>query len=206
MGSFSILVVCTGNICRSPLTQQLLESGLAAYSEVQVSSAGTHALVGHGMPAQAQVLARELGVESPENHLARALSVEQLRNADLVIALARDHRREVVELLPRGARHTFTLRELSRLLDGIADEDFDIAREIDSGDFAGRLRELVEIAASRRGVVPPPNSPDDDDVIDPYRRDESVYRESARQILPAVSRLLEQMEHVRSVGKGSSHA
>ena len=43
--AFSILTVCTGNICRSPAVERLLTRKLGP--TVSVSSAGTHALVGH---------------------------------------------------------------------------------------------------------------------------------------------------------------
>jgi protein-tyrosine phosphatase len=198
MAEFSILTVCTGNICRSPLTAQLLDLGLRGVSGVNIASSGTGALIDFPMPDLAQTVARTLGVSAPETHRARALAVSHLREADLVIALSREHRRAVVEMLPRGARHTFTLRELARLLEDVPDEEFEQARPLDETDAAGRLRALVEIAASRRGMIPPPAVPDDDDVIDPYRRAESVYWASADQITPAVGVLLNQIK--RAIG------
>ena len=59
--SFSILTVCSGNICRSPLAEQLLRVGLTDLAGVTVSSAGTIALVGEGMPAEAQALSVRYG-------------------------------------------------------------------------------------------------------------------------------------------------
>jgi len=194
MASFTILTVCTGNICRSPLAEQLISAGLTAYPDVEIASAGTGALVGHHMPDQAQVLARDLGIGSPESHVAKALTVDQLREADLVIALSREHRRAIVEMLPRSARHTFTLRELARLLSDVGDEEFSEMGALDPSDITGRISELVEIAASRRGMVLPPESPADDDVVDPYRRDDAVYKLSAAQIVPAVGVLLAQID------------
>jgi protein-tyrosine phosphatase len=41
-------------------------------------------------------------------------------------------------------------------------------------------------------VVPPPESPDDDDVVDPYRQSDDVYRQSADQLVPAVTTVLAQ--------------
>lgn len=192
MVTFSILTVCTGNICRSPLAAQLLRAGTSQWPEVVVSSAGTGALIGAPMTDQMQVLAREFGADQTVVHAARALTVEHLRDADLVIALSREHRRTIVELLPRGARHTFTLRELARLLTGLTGEDLADIAAIDASDITGRLRELVDVAASRRGVAPPPESPDDDDVVDPYRQSDDVYRQSADQLVPAVTTVLAQ--------------
>lgn len=199
---FSILTVCTGNICRSPLAELLIRAGLSNYDGVVVTSAGTGALVGHRMPDQAQVIARDLGVAAPEAHVARALTIDQLRDSNLVIALSREHRRAIVEMLPRGARHTFTLRELSRLLENVDDGEFLEMRALAPEDVSGRLHELVEIAASRRGLVRPPEHPEDDDVLDPYRRNDAAYQESANQVVPAVSVLLAQIERAITAGQG----
>jgi len=192
--TFSILTVCTGNICRSPMAQQLIENGVKAIESVTVSSAGTGALVGQPMTNQAQAIARELGATDPSAHVARSLTLDHLREADLVLALSREHRRAIVEMLPRAARHTFTLREFARLLVDVDNDDFDSIGALAADDVPGRLAELVEIAASRRGAVLPPSSPDDDDVIDPYRRDDATYRASADQIVPAVGVLLAEFE------------
>lgn len=193
METFSVLTVCTGNICRSPLAEQLLTLGLDGEPSVVVASSGTGALVGAAMPYQAQEIARGLGVRAPETHRARALTVAQLRDADLVVALSREHRRVIVEMFPRGARRTFTLRELARLVADIDDSERGAFAAVPTGDTAQRLRAFVEIAATRRGLVLPPESPDDDDVVDPYGRDDSTYRRSANEIVPAVRTLVEQL-------------
>ena len=199
MTDFSILTVCTGNICRSPLAEQLLRTGLIDWQEVTVSSAGTGALVGEPMTDQAQALSRRYGGDKPENHVARALALEQLREAGLVLALSLEHRRAIVEMLPRGARHTFTLREFARLLVGITDEDLEDVAALDGSDRAGRLAALVEVAASRRGLVEPPDSPEDDNVVDPYRQTDEVYQLSADQIVPAVNTVLLQFARAAAV-------
>src|SRR5690606_4076566 len=56
----TILTVCTGNICRSPMGEILLRANLADLG-VRVHSAGTHALVDHEMTEQSQQLAVRLG-------------------------------------------------------------------------------------------------------------------------------------------------
>ena len=58
---FSILAVCTGNICRSPAVERLLASQVAP--SVSVSSAGTHALVGHPISEPMATLLRQAAVE-----------------------------------------------------------------------------------------------------------------------------------------------
>ena len=199
MTDFSILTVCTGNICRSPLAEQLLRAGMARWPGVSVASAGTDAFADQPMTDQAQVLAREFGVNNSHSHVARSLTVDQLTGADLVIALSREHRRSVVELLPRGARHTFTLRELARLLTNVPDEDLSMIAALDTTDVAGRLSALVDVAASRRGMVEPPEAAEDDDVIDPYGQHDNIHCQSSDQRVPAVTTVLSQFARALTV-------
>ena len=61
-------VVCTGNLCRSPLGAALLEDRLLArgVTDVSVASAGTHAVVGGAVPTQGVSLARRAGLDVTE--------------------------------------------------------------------------------------------------------------------------------------------
>lgn len=197
--SFSILTVCTGNICRSPLAEQLLRAGLAQWPDIFVASAGTASLAGHPMPEQAQSLSREFGGAHPELHTARDLMPSHLREADLVLALAREHRREAVQMFPKALRRSFTLREFARLIEGVTDADLAAAAALDPSDHPGRLAVLVEVAASRRGMIVPPAHPDDDDVTDPFRRSDAVYRASADQLVPAVNVIVAQFARALAV-------
>nr|WP_193571017.1 low molecular weight phosphatase family protein [Diaminobutyricibacter tongyongensis] len=176
------MTVCTGNICRSPLAEQLLRAGLDGLA-VTLSSAGTAALIGRPMDERAAEYSRQYG-GIPDAHVARQLTVEHLRDADLVLALSREHRRVVVETLPRASRSAFTLREFARLLETVNTDDRDtIAAQPDA---RARLSTLVEIASANRGVAERPDNPEEDDVVDPYRQDDNVYAESTRQLVPAV--------------------
>ncbi|MDY7557708.1 hypothetical protein [Cryobacterium sp. 10C3] len=93
---FSILVVCTGNICRSPLAEQLLTTRLTnAGIPVLVTSAGTYAMVGKGMPDEAAALSVRYGGD-PRAHVSRQLTARLVADADLVVTADREHRGEVV--------------------------------------------------------------------------------------------------------------
>lgn len=112
-----ILFVCTGNICRSPTAERLAN----AISEVdpipgfRASSAGTRAMIAHPMhPGSARVLL-ELGGD-PTGFAARQLNARIAGDADLVIAMTKEHRNSVLELAPRQLRRTFTVTELERLI------------------------------------------------------------------------------------------
>lgn len=183
--TFEILTVCTGNICRSPLAEQILRSGLADIPRVSVSSAGVYALVGNPMTPEAAALSAEFGGLGADHHVARDLSPTIVDASALVFAMSREHRRSIVELRPRAARTTFTLREFARLADGITDEELGYAAALPLDAVPERLTEAVLAVGARRGVVERPADPADDDIIDPYRRGDAVYRESADQLVPA---------------------
>ncbi|MCL3862910.1 low molecular weight phosphatase family protein [Actinotalea sp. K2] len=172
-----VLVVCTGNICRSPAVERLLTQALGPDSGVEVTSAGVGAMVGAPMPREMAELVGAAGAAT-EEFAARQLTEGLLREADLVIGLTRSHRSRIVELYPGAVRRTFTLRELARLAAAI-DPD-----EIPSGTPAARLAALAPIAASQRGLHARPAG--EDDVVDPWGGDKSLYRESFDQLRPAV--------------------
>lgn len=196
MTMLNILVVCTGNICRSPMTEQLLEDALND-AHVSIRSAGTRARDGMRMPPEAQRLTVHYGGDPgrAERHGSTVLGPEMLRSAHLVVVMGRDHRRELVEMDPTITRRTFTLRELARLVAGLEDETLRdaAARASGRGDDRARLAEILAVIAARRGIGAPPSHPEDDDVVDPYGRSAETYMRSGTQIvdaLPAVSRVI----------------
>ncbi len=78
--------------------ERLLAAGLAG-TDVTVSSAGTGALVGESISGPMAELVTGAGADGTA-FAARQLTAAHLRDADLVLALTRAHRRAVVELLP----------------------------------------------------------------------------------------------------------
>jgi protein-tyrosine phosphatase len=172
---FSILVVCTGNVCRSPAAERLLRQRLGP--TVTVESAGTFGLVGEPIAAPMAHLLAERGL-NVDGFAARRLSTALIQRADLVLALTRTHRGLVVEAWPKAVRRTFTLREFARLLSGI-----DVAT-LPAATPADRLRAAVPLAAAQRGRWRVPSR--EDDVLDPYGQPRPVHEASLGQILPAV--------------------
>lgn len=86
----NVLVVCTGNICRSPMMEGQLKARLAGSAGMQVASAGISALVDYEAdPLAIQVMA-ERGIDI-SGHRARQLDEATLYNADLVFVMERNH-------------------------------------------------------------------------------------------------------------------
>lgn len=98
-----ILVVCVGNICRSPALERLLQSRLP---DKQVSSAGLGALVGKPIDAEMKKQLLEGGVD-PEGHAARQLNRDMLNQADIVLVMEPGHRKAIADILPGAMAKTF---------------------------------------------------------------------------------------------------
>lgn len=100
-----ILVVCTGNICRSPVAAAMLARALPNH---RVESAGLGALVGHGVETNALALAEADGLEVA-GHRARQLTVEMVREADIVLVMSEGQRQAVADLVPEALGKTLLL-------------------------------------------------------------------------------------------------
>lgn len=96
-----ILLVCVGNICRSPTAEYLLRHRLDDAS-VHISSAGLGALEDHPMDATAASLLLEHGIDA-SGHRGRQLSTSMLRDADLVLVMEREHAARIARLAPEAS-------------------------------------------------------------------------------------------------------
>ncbi len=107
----SILVVCVGNICRSPLAEGLFKHEFQVRDERNapvIVSAGIHALTGHPADPVTTRIAEKLGVDI-RKHRARQLTDRLLDWAELVLVMEEWHRDEICVLSPASRGKTYTL-------------------------------------------------------------------------------------------------
>ena len=98
-----ILVVCVGNICRSPMAEALLRVALQEQAEITVASAGLGALVDWPADQQAEDLMAERGLDI-RAHRARQLTPELIKGADLILVMESGHKKaiEAGDITARG--------------------------------------------------------------------------------------------------------
>jgi protein-tyrosine phosphatase len=170
-----ILIVCMGNICRSPLAQAILqeEAGRRAGPEAPVSvrSAGVRGLDGRPATTEMRDEAARLGLDLSD-HRGAAVDAALVGGADLILAMTEAQRDTLVRLAPGASERTFTLKELARLLRHVGPPEVDTVRE--------RVAEVTRRAHRVRPRVAGP--PDREDVADPYGANREFYRRTADEI------------------------
>ena len=181
---FSIVFVCTGNICRSALAQLMLQSRFDAFGfGVTITSAGTSALVGESLTTEGAAIAARYGVGETAiaSYTATQLTESIVTAADLVLTATHEHSHAVARLSPRSARSTFTITQFARFVHYLStEENTNFVRA--KADVAApslllreRLRTLTDDAVFSRGFVPPPADALVDDIEDPYRKPMEIY-------------------------------
>ena len=178
--SFSVLFVCTGNICRSPLAERLFRTRILVPT-ITASSAGTGALVGYGIDGPSGLVLEELGGD-PAGHAARALTREMAHAADLILTAQSSHRTLVLNAEPGLFRRTFTMREFARL-------GTNLGPIIGPPSEDQLLRERVARVSAQRGWVEPPDS-GTDEIGDPYGAGLDMARLIGGQISEAVNGII----------------
>ena len=174
-----VLVLCTGNICRSPMAEAMLRARLAARGvPAEVSSAGTAT---EGEPASDEVLEllRARGLDG-SSHRSRRLDADRLADADLVVAMARLHVRDAALVDPGAFGRTFTLKELVRRGEEAG------ARAPDE-DLAAWLARVGDGRQPARLLGDDPA----DDVVDPVGRRFGVFKKVARELDDQLDRLVD---------------
>lgn len=162
---YSVLAVCTANLCRSPVMQYLLAEALGPNSSIR--SAGTDAVGGAPMhPLSLEVLA-DRGIDGSSFRSA-PLRLDLIDRAHLILTAEGSHRKAVLAMRPNAASRTFTL--------------FQFARLVDSSRAGGERYLGAAIARAHRERI---GAVVDDDLADPIGRPRATFVEMADRVAAA---------------------
>ncbi|MCW3841803.1 phosphotyrosine protein phosphatase [Micromonospora yasonensis] len=190
MPPFTVLHVCMGNICRSPMAERLLVLAvrerlgrLGADPDrsdelVHSHSAGTggwHAGEEMNPPAARQVASRGGDVVG---FAARKLRSDLIDAADLVLTATADQQEYVVALRPDAAGRTFVLGEFGRLLGGVDAAGLPPVEATPEAVYARGVALVAATDAARQGATPLPT----DDLDDPWGRGDQCFSRVADEI------------------------
>lgn len=171
-----VLLVCSGNTCRSPMGAAILgdllqKEGLAA--TYRADSAGTSAIAGQPASPEALQVMAERGLDL-SRHASKAVSPELAGSARLILTMTRRHRDELTNLYPAAADRTYTLKGYASGAPGPQPRD-----------------------ASQPGV----ESRETEDISDPICRGLEAYRQAAGEIERAAAGVVERLRSLPDITK-----
>lgn len=101
----NILVVCIGNICRSPMAEYFLKQ---AFPQLHIESAGISGLTGHPADDKAILCMDQLGIDM-RGHIAKKLNADLIKRADLILVMSNKQQKHVEQTWPFAKGKTFRL-------------------------------------------------------------------------------------------------
>ncbi len=112
----TILFVCTGNICRSPMAEGLFRHATEGRTDCQTISAGVGAMEGQPPSPHAVRALKELDIDISQQR-SRMLTPDLIERADYIFGMTHSHVDQINLLFPHAAEKTFLLREFDETLD-----------------------------------------------------------------------------------------
>ncbi|HKM17403.1 MAG: low molecular weight protein arginine phosphatase [Firmicutes bacterium] len=156
-----ILMVCTGNTCRSAMAAAIfLNKAAERQIPVEVDSAGLSALENDPASVQAQTVMKEYGIDL-SGHRAKQLDPQVLGQYDLILAMTMSHKQQILNFRPDLENKVFLIKEIA----------------------AQKMQETnVQSENLNRA---------DSDVSDPYGQTVAVYQRTAAELLQAIEAILD---------------
>lgn len=194
-----ILIVCTGNTCRSPMAHAMLADLAARRGKaIEVRSAGVATM--NGLPASphAATALRKRNLDVPGT--STALTVGEVRWADLILTLSTSHKRAIVQQYPDAIAKTFTLKEYA--LEG--DPGMDDVAEAESLYTEWQVRQALGqqlTAAEQARLFELQRRIPNFDIADPFGGSLALYEQCADEIEDALLAIVEKLADDETGGR-----
>lgn len=174
-----VLVLCTANVCRSPIAAALLERALAERGLKAIVRSAGWITQGQSPPPEAIKAMAPLGLDI-SRHVSERLEVGDVAAADLILGMGREHVREAVVLDPSTWGRSFTIKEFVRR-----------GEKVGPRSAGQSLEDWLAILHAERQRSDLLGSSSDDDVADPIGGPLAAYTATARELEDLVRRLVE---------------
>lgn len=190
-----ILFVCTGNTCRSPMAEALLQK--LAHQKglfVAVRSAGISTV--NGMPVSTNALnsLQRRGIQHQGN--SSVVQGEAIEWADLILTMTSSHKRDLLQQYPAVMDKIFTLKEFAYIDDELSlqlSELEQLYSELQMQQVLGK--QITE--EQRQRLFQLEKSIPSFDIIDPFGGSQSIYDQCSEEIEAAVLKLVDKLLQLR---------
>ncbi|MFC2023641.1 low molecular weight protein arginine phosphatase [Chloroflexota bacterium] len=150
----TILCVCTGNVCRSPMAEGILRQRLANQGlggQHRVFSAGVWALDGRPASENARQVMKEKGIDISD-HIAHSIAASDVSDADLILVMSREHQDMIVNTWSQYRWKVYRLSEMTGKRKDVRDpyggtlDEYRACADIISGYIDLGLERILQLA------------------------------------------------------------
>ncbi len=106
-----VLIVCTGNTCRSPMAEGILKAMILPQDNIEVISGGVFAYEGESASENAVLALKEKGIDISA-HAAKNINEDVVLDADLILTMTNAHKQTIIDIFGESAaKKTYTICE-----------------------------------------------------------------------------------------------